>query len=157
MEIKNLIREHEDFIKSRARSIARDTSEADELIQKANIILWQQCVRLSAMKPAEVRSFIARSVKNALIDIRRREKLTAPLAIDIPHPVRFESKLIDSITIQSVSDCLTEAEREIIHKTYQMGMDSAEIAKELNIPPATVRSKKARALKKLKKALEEKK
>ena len=155
MDNLNLFTEYEAFIKACAKSTARDATEADELWQKANIILWRQNFRLSKMKPAEVRSFLARSIKNALIDIRRKERHTVSLEYDMPQEGNFENAIVDKMTIMLVIGCLTDVEQDIIFKSFHLGMDSTEIARQLKIPSTTVRSKKARALQKLKKALKE--
>ena len=155
MEFNVFIGEYEGFIKTRARALARDRTEADDLFQKAAIIMWQQSVRLSEMKPAEIRAFLSRTIKNALIDIRRKEKRITSYDFEMPAP-RFESEVLNKMVIMSVIHKLSSVEQDIIFMAYQMGMDSKEIGKQLNLPPGTVRSHKARAQQKLKKALTEK-
>ena len=160
MDVNQLIYEHDKYIKTKARSLARDRSEADELCQKANIIIWQQSSRLSDMSPAQVKAFLGKSIRNALIDLRRQEKRSISfdaqpfMEMELSVP-RFENALLDKMTVMSVIHKLSDIEQDIIFKTYFMGMDSKEISKQLNMPAATVRSKKARAHNKLKKLLKE--
>ena len=155
MEINTFISEYEGFIKARSRALSRNSSEADELFQKAAIVMWQQCLRLSEMEPPAIRAFLGRTIKNALIDIRRQEKRITTYDMDMPAPT-FESEVLDKMLIQSVIHKLSDVEQDIIFMSYQMGMDSKEIGEQLKIPPTTVRSQKARAQKKLKKLLSEK-
>ena len=155
MEIGTFISQYEGFIKARSRAIARDYIEADELFQKAAIVMWQHCTRLYEMNPPAIRSFLGKTVKNALIDIRRQEKHITTYDIDMPTP-NFESEVLDKMLIQSIIHKLNPREQEIIFLAYQMGMDSKEIGKQLSIPATTVRSQKARAQQKLKKLLSEK-
>ena len=155
MDFDNFFTEYDGFIKARSRSLARDSSEADELHQKAMIIIWQQCGRLSAMTPSAVKAFLGKSIKNALIDLRRQEKhLTSynTQPVEMPAP-QFENAALDKLAVMSVIHHLSSSEQDIIFKTYFMGMDSVEIGKQLNMPSATVRSKRARAHQKLKKLL----
>jgi len=153
MEFTSFIEEYEGFIKARSRAVARDAAEGDDLYQKATIVMWQQCVRLSEMEPPAVRAFLARTIKNAMIDLRRKEKRLASYDIDMPGQ-SFENDVLDKMQLQSVINKLSPKEQDIIFMTYHMGMDSKEIGKQLNLPATTVRSHKARAQQKLKKLLE---
>ncbi|MCL2421929.1 MAG: sigma-70 family RNA polymerase sigma factor [Defluviitaleaceae bacterium] len=159
MDFNHFIAAYDGFIKMRSRSLARDASEADELHQKASIIMWQQYGRLSAMTPSAIKAFLSKSIKNALIDLRRREKRftsydAQPVETSSP---RFENALVNNLEIMEVIHHLSPSEQDIIFKIYFMGMDSTEIGKQLNISPATVRSKRARAQQKLKKLMEREK
>lgn len=167
MDLNDFIAEYDVFIKTRSRILARNAIEADELSQKAFIIMWQQSGRLSAMTSPEIKAFLAKSIKNAFIDLRRKERRVVSYdaqSYDIQAydtqsikglASRFENAVLDKLTIMSVIHTLPSMEQDIIFKTYFMGMDSTEVSKQLNIPAATVRSKKARAQQKLKKILEE--
>ena len=158
IDLNNFIAQYDGFIKTRSRILARNAIEADELRQKAFIIMWQQIGRLSAMAPSAVKAFLGKSIKNALIDLRRQEKRFVSYEAQLtekPTP-RFENALLDKMAVMSVIHKLSFVEQDIIFKTYFMGMDSTEIGRQLNITATTVRSKKARAQQKLKKLLQEK-
>ena len=150
--VNELLDKYDRFIKTKARRLARDASEADELAQKANIVLWQQHRNLSQMREISIKAFINKTIKNALIDLRRREKpmvsmdaMLAPAASG-----KFEDAVLDKMLVMSLIHNLTTEEQDIIFKAYFLGMDSSEIGTALNLPPATIRSKKARAQRKLK-------
>ena len=152
----DLLNMYDGFIKAKARRLARDMSEADELAQKANIVLWQQYDKLSLLRDISIKAFISKTLRNALIDIRRRERpivsfdaLLTPLAGG-----KFEDAALDKMTVMSVIHKLSVQEQDIIFKTYFMGMDSSEIGIALNLSSSTVRSKRVRAQRKMKNLLQ---
>lgn len=149
-----LLYQYENFIRAKARHLARDASEADELAQKASIILWQQCERLSSFREAAIKAFINKTLRNALIDIRRKERSIVSLEMITSPSERFEDSIVDKLTIMSVIHELSQQEQDIIFKVYFLGMDSRSIGEALNMPSSTVRSKQNRAQRKLKKILQ---
>ena len=156
--ISDFIMRHFDFIKIKSKRLARDPVEADELIQKAQIILWEQFDRLSVLPDQLVKAFLSKSIKNTLIDLRRQEKrivsydsLTVQLSFS---DNGFENAALDNIMLMSVIYKLSALEQDIVFKTYFMGMDSTVIGRQLNMPPSSVRSIRMRANKKMKKLLQ---
>jgi len=57
------------------------------------------------------------------------------------------------MVVMSVIRHLPVQDQDIIFKTYFLEMDSAEIGKQMNLSPSTVRSRRMRAIGKLKKLL----
>ena len=147
-----LLAKYDGFIKAKARRIARDSFEADELVQKANIVIWQQHDRLCELRDVALKAFISKTIRNALIDIRRQERHVVSYEALQPTLVggKFEDAALDKMLVMQVIHNLPAQEQDIIFKTYFLGMDSSEIGKALNLPPSTVRSKRARAQRKLK-------
>jgi len=154
--VDTLLNQYEGFVKTKARHLARDKSEADELAQKANIVLWQQCDQLSEMSEISIKSFLSKTLRNALIDIRRRERLIVSYDTLSHAGGRFEEAVLDKLAVMSVIHQLSDQEQDIIFKVYFLGMDSSAIGNALNLPPSTVRSKRMRAQRKLKNLLQRK-
>jgi len=158
--VSELITQYEGFIKAGAERLARDGDEADELRQKAAIILWQQHGRVCGMNEASVRAYLGRSMKNALIDMRRRQQRLVSYDALSAEPSDdgdgFEDGVLDRLMIMPLLHALSAVEQDIVFKSYFMGMDSAAIGEALGLPPSTVRSKRMRANRKLKKLLIEK-
>jgi len=158
--IHDFIMQYDGHIRAKSIRMARDAAEADELHQKASIILWQYYNRLAYQRDVSVKAFLNKSIKNALIDLRRREKRVQSydeLPMHMPSPDRaHENAVLDKMVVMSVIHHLSAQDQDIIFKTYFMEMDSAEIGKQMNMPPSTVRSRRMRAIVKLKKYLQEK-
>ena len=160
--INDFIMRYIDFINIKSKRLARDTIEADELIQKARIILWQQYERLSVLPEQSVRAFLGKSIKNTLIDLRRQEKRTVSYnayeSLTVMPPQfsdnGFENAVLDNLMVMSVIYKLSKLEQDIVFKTYFMGMNSTVIGEQLNMPPSSIRSIRTRANKKMKKLLQ---
>lgn len=160
--INDFIMRYFDFINMKSKRLARDTAEADELSQKAQIILWHQYDRLSDLSEQSVKAFLSKSIKNALIDLRRQEKRTVSYesydSLTVMPPQfsdnGFENAVLDNLMVMSVIYKLSALEQDIVFKTYFMGMDSTVIGKQLNMPPSSIRSIRMRANKKMKKLLQ---
>ena len=153
-----LLSQYSAFINAKARRIARDAAEADELAQKASIILWQRHSQLSALSDASIKAYLNKTLRNTLIDIRRQERpmvsyetLSTPLP---SHSRKFEDAVVDKMAIMAVIHRLSAEEQDILFKAYFMDMDSSEIGIVLSLPPSTIRSKKLRAMRKLKNLLQ---
>ncbi|MCL2771774.1 MAG: sigma-70 family RNA polymerase sigma factor [Oscillospiraceae bacterium] len=156
--INDFIMRHFDFIKLKSRRLARDAVEADELIQKSQIILWEQYDRLSVLPDQSVKAFLSKSIINTLIDLRRHEKrIVSYDSLTMPPQCSdngFENAVLDNIMVMSVIYKLSTLEQDIVFKTYFMGMDSTIIGEQLNMPPSSIRSIRMRANKKMKKLLQ---
>ena len=79
--IHDFIMRYDGYIRAKSCRLARDSAEADELRQKASIILWRYYSRLAYQSDVSVKAFLNKSIKNALIDLRRREKRVQPREI----------------------------------------------------------------------------
>lgn len=152
--LEDLMVKYEKFIKSKSRFYGRDFSEADELSQKAFIILWQNYHKLITMDEKAIKAFLTAAIKHALIDFRRREKKMSPYDIAenqvISEHEGWENTVVNNIHIMTAMHSLSKAEQDIVFKTFFLGMTSVEIGRQLNMTPSTVRSKLRRANLKLK-------
>ena len=72
--------QYNSFIKAKARRLARDAYEADELAQKANIVLWQKYDLLSPLRDVAIKAFLNKTLRNELIDLRRGERYKIDLS-----------------------------------------------------------------------------
>jgi len=158
--IHDFIMQYDGYIWGKSSRLARDAAEADELHQKASIILWRYYSRLAYQSDVSVKAFLNKSIKNALIDLRRREKRIQsydelPMQMSSPDN-SHENAVLDKMVVMSVIHHLSAQDQDIIFKTYFMEMNSAEIGKQMNMSPSTVRSRQKRAIGKLRKSLQEK-
>lgn len=151
---ENLVAKYEKFIKAKSRFYGRDFSESDELSQRAYIVLWQNCQKLISMDENAVKAFLSTAIKNALIDMRRKERKITSYDVVENHVTHinddWENSVVNNIHIMTVMHKLSFAEQDIVFKVYFMRMTSTEIGKQLNMSPSTVRSKLMRANRKLK-------
>ncbi len=120
-----------------ARALARDASEADDLVQEAFVSALRN-PDVAAMEPRAQLRWLKRAAKHRLIDIRRAEKLRRERM-----PVGSES-YFDDLTYVEVAQALAglePAQREVVAMSALGGMTSVEIARSLGIPAPTVRTR----------------
>lgn len=139
-----------------ALSITRNTHDAEDVLQETMLTVYHKAESYQAKgKPMAWIFTIARNF--ALQRLRKDEKATS---IDELWNVEGEGlAAIENVelrmTLQAVLQLLSEQEQQIVMLHAVQGMKNREIAQILQIPLNTVLSKYHRAMKKLKKYMEE--
>jgi RNA polymerase sigma-70 factor (ECF subfamily) len=104
---------------------------------------------LDLLEPYQRRAWLCRTLKNLFLDEesarQREEALIELMAQDAP----LAGSLSPEVIWPNPFDLVPEKYRDLVRKRYVLGMTSQEIASELGIPAATVRSRLHLALKKL--------
>ena len=143
------------YCRSIVYGILQNGADTEECINDTWLRAWDA---IPPQKPARLSAFLGRIARNlALMKLRERARTQ-----DLP-PEDWESFAIDShdvttedrTVLAAALSTLSDQERQIIMLHVTAGLKHREIAEMLGMPLATVLSKYARSLKKLKKALEE--
>jgi RNA polymerase sigma-70 factor (ECF subfamily) len=150
MTLTDLYEEYSIYLRRYALRLGGgDRARADDLVQDTFIRAMGHLELLKLLKPYQRRAWLSRTLKNLFLDeqqaYRRRETLVQQLAWENPTLAYLPS---DSLS-PNPFDLVPERFREIFEKRYVQGMTSREIAQELDIPAATVRSRLHLALKEL--------
>jgi len=142
---------HEDYGEALARyafKLVRDGDQADDLVQETFIRILGHLVLLEQLKPHQRRAWLYQTLKRLYFDRRaatlREEALAQRFALQIETSVAAD----DSAGYDSF-DLVPEADRDLVEKRYRLGLSSREIADDLGIPAATVRSRLHQAIKRL--------
>jgi RNA polymerase sigma-70 factor (ECF subfamily) len=149
MTLTDLYEEYEDRLHRYALSLARDKDRADDLVQDTFIRAMGHLELLRLLNRHQRQAWLYRTLKNLFLDDlstrQRRENLTIRLAWQMP----LTGQLPAEADSPNPFDLVPEQYREVVEKRYILGMTSQQIAEELDIPAATVRSRLHLALKKL--------
>lgn len=137
--------EHLEDLHQYALAIARDESEANDLLQETFLKALANGELLKILPAYKKKAWLFTTLKNHLIDARRKEKRILPLLNHTEFTAKANHK--SQHDIEKALSYLPEALREIIIKKYWRGMNSKEIALALSIPAATVRHKIHTAIK----------
>jgi RNA polymerase sigma factor (sigma-70 family) len=119
---------------------------AEEVLQDAFIKVWNNADKFDPNK-GRLFTWLARICRNAAFDkLRtagfRRSKQTDPLENDVYNRVTLsEEAVIEDSGLKKVISQLDEKKRIVIDLAYFLGYSQSEIAKELNIPLGTVKSR----------------
>jgi RNA polymerase sigma-70 factor, ECF subfamily len=152
MDITSMYGTLENDLHRFAASIARHGQEADDLVQQAleKALTRPELVNLPVHKQ---RAWFFRVMKNQLIDDRRREKRVTGWEDELDFPVPEQA--LSPVEVNEMLRALSDEQRDIVFKRYWVGLTSQDIGTQLGLPPATVRYKLSKAVKKLRKKLEE--
>lgn len=130
-----------------ARSLARDSAEAEDLAQEA-VVRALQAARVPAAA-AELRPWMFRLIRNLFIDERRRDRVRREYS---EGPGRFfgdrsrtASDPVQTVMVRQAFDRLVERDREILCLVDVLGMSYAEASAVLGVPLGTVMSRLSRA------------
>jgi RNA polymerase sigma-70 factor, ECF subfamily len=151
MDMDELYREFEERLRSYGTRLARDTDRADDLVQETFIRAMPYLHLLGQLDRGQRRAWLLRTMKNLFIDeqrsARRRKALFDRLTLEFEEA---DYQLSD-VMAWGMLDRLRLEEQHLLYQRYVMGMTSQEIAEELRVPPATVRSRLRLAMHRLRK------
>jgi len=135
------------MVYSMAYHALQDRGAAEDLTQDVFLALHENLGRLESER--HIKPWLARVAGNRAIDqIRKRRYRQGPSLEQVPEPrAREESNdLLLSRRLRQMVASLPAAARVMIILRYQEEMDLAEIAKTLEIPVQTVKSRLHRAV-----------
>lgn len=143
MMIEELFDAHGAGLKRFALSLTREGDEADDLVQETFLRALAHVELLRMLPPAKRRAWLYTVLRNCLVDRRRRQKFESPIGGDEESETAFESAVESSPLAQAdlatAVGSLPLKLRDTVVKRYWLGMTSAEIARDLGIPAATIR------------------
>jgi len=129
-----------------ANKIARDSHEANDLIQEA----WLRSMKHSYIFELELpkqRAWFFKTMKRMLIDERRKHsRVQNEWAVFDGHPAEELFSDFSKVEVSLMMTALPEDLYDLVYKTYWLGMSSLEIARLQGMPASTIRSKIKKAL-----------
>jgi RNA polymerase sigma-70 factor (ECF subfamily) len=139
--VNTLFQDYRAQLKRYAESLTNDYDQADDLVQEAFIQAAAYQELLSSLNGQQRRSWLYTVVKNRFIDhvrgFRRQQKLLQGLA-DI---LSSDAPSTDYAGEINLFERVPSQYRKLLIQRYVYGMTSEEIALELQIPAATIRSR----------------
>ena len=125
-----------------AMSLVRNQDSADDLVQETFIRAWSHLPLLSVLSFPQRRAWLRRVLKNVFIDQYRRSVREHDLLAEIVRDTAsYAADPSVSLQVQELLGILPASLRDLWYRRYVDGMNAAEIARELGIPHATVRSR----------------
>lgn len=155
MTLAELYEEFEQKLHRYATRLARDSSQADDLCQDAFLRALGHLELLGQLNRHQRQAWLFRMLKNLFIDAQnarqRQEILIEKFTqqVQLSQQIRLDSHPLVEVLSQDLLNQIPDRYYELLHKRYVLGMNSREIAKEMGIPAATVRSRLRLAIKKL--------
>lgn len=129
-----------------ARALARDASEADDIMQEALLSALRSEGFEELDEDLQLR-WLKRAMKSRLIDIRRRERLSRQREMLEREPIGCDD--LTYIEVMQALGVLKDEQRQVLAMSALGGMNSTQIAQTLDIPAPTVRTRLRAAVKTL--------
>ncbi len=146
-EFAEIVREHQGMVFSLAFHALQDRAAAEDLSQEVFLSLHENLHRLES--PGHVKHWLARVASNRAIDeIRKRKFRRGPSLEQVAEPraKAGERDLLLSRQLRRTVASLPAAARVMIILRFQEDLDLAEIARVLEIPVQTVKSRLHRSV-----------
>ncbi len=149
MTFTDIYEEYEAQLQRYALRLAQDSDRADDLVSETFIRAMGHLELLKLLKGYQRRAWLYRTLKNLFLDEQNARRRRATLVEQLTHETPVVGFLPQEIASPNPFDLVPERYRELFEKRYILGMTSQEIAADLGIPAATVRSRLHLVMKKL--------
>jgi len=155
MTFNDLCKEYERKLRRYAIHMVHDVHKAEDLVQETFLRSMGHIKLLEQLNDYQRQAWLYRTLKNLVLDeqyARQREQILVDQLAQqakLIQDVQVDSNPMLDVLTQDILDQVPKNYRELLYKRYVLGLTSQEIAHELGIPAATVRSRLHLALKKL--------
>ena len=129
-----------------ALSICKKPHDAEDAVQEAALSVFKSMHGL--YDPTKFKSYLFTALSNSCKKTFREQ------TEELPENLTYETQDFISADVKNALDLLDSVSREIVLLSAVGGFKSGEIAKILSLSSVTVRTKKKRALSKMRKELE---
>jgi len=147
-DFADIVRDHQGMVFSMAFHALQDRHAAEDMAQDVFLSLHENLHRLES--PQHVKHWLARVTSNRCIDeIRKRRYRRGPSLEEVPEPrARTEQRdLLLSRQLRQTVATLPATARMMIILRFQEDLELGEIARVLEIPVQTVKSRLHRSVK----------
>ncbi len=139
-----LYAEQRDWLLRHAISLTHDIARADDLVQDTFIVSFSHLELLSRLDLHQRRAWLSRVLRNRFFDQLRAQRRHQVIL----EQMAYQESLADAGDRASgaflpyvLFELVPPRYRDLLRKRYMLGMSSEEIARQLGVPPATVRSR----------------
>ncbi|MGC4943178.1 sigma-70 family RNA polymerase sigma factor [Kribbella sp. DT2] len=154
--IRSLYAEHGRSLLAYATRLTGDRAAAEDVVQETLLRAWKHSDDLIDGK-GSVRGWLLTVARNLVTD-RARARAVRPAEVaeveDRPPVERDHSEsVVNSMVVLDALEQVTPEHREVLVELYYRGRTVTEAAKELGVPPGTVKSRSYYALRALRSVL----
>ena len=166
--LEELYNRYSPILYSLIKKIVEDKTKAEEVLADVFVLVWKK-KNSSNISDANVYTWLITLARNKAVDIRRRDEnseegmpeynddyedyFIIPGLSESIDPLDLNKALSVKDNFEEALNKLTDAQKFVLFLAYYEGKTQSEIAKQLNIPVATVKSKIKLSLSNLKQNL----
>ena len=135
-----------------------DRHHAEEVVQETFLRLWRSAAGFDATQ-SSVRSFVFLLARRVTIDFHRRASARPPAVSDdaeatealttVPAGDDDMDRLLTGLEVRAALETLSDKHREVLHLGYDEGLSQSQIARRLEVPLGTVKTRTFHALREL--------
>jgi RNA polymerase sigma-70 factor (ECF subfamily) len=153
--VRAVVQRYGGAVSTVARSMIREPELVDEVVQQTFLNAWRAAASFDEER--DLAPWLYAIARRTAIDVLRRERRPTAGAheseVDVAvTPVSFE-ETFEAFEIRRAIDGLANEERAVVELSHRYGFTHPEIAERLGIPVGTVKSRSARAHRRLAAAL----
>lgn len=149
MTLGNVFEESEARLHRHAMNLARDRDRADDLVSETFARAAANEAALRTLNSHQVQAWLFRTLKNLFIDEQRARQRQFDLVEQMTLEAEIAPYTVDELDSPEILEMVSRSDHELLMKRYVERMTSREIAHEIGIPAATVRSRLRAALQRL--------
>ena len=150
--IRSLYEEHGRSLLAYATRLTGDRAAAEDVLQETLLRAWKHADRL-AEGQGSVRGWLLTVARNIVTDRARARAVRPAEVTEVEHlpPVEQDhsESVVNTMVVLDALDQVSPEHREVLVELYYRGRSMAETAKELGVPPGTVKSRSYYALRAL--------
>ena len=150
--IRSLYAEHGRSLLAYATRLTGDRAAAEDVVQETLVRAWKHAGDLTLGK-GSVRGWLLTVARNIVTDRARARAVRPAEVADVVDRPPVESdhseSVVNTMVVLEALDKVSPEHREVLVQLYYRGRTVAEAAKELGVPPGTVKSRSYYALRAL--------
>ena len=139
MNVADLYEEYRDGLTRYAISLSRSLDRADDLVQETFIRALSHSGDLQGMNRHQQEAWLKRVLRNRFFDEERSSRRKREL---VQRLISAHQRQEDSLSLpefDSVLELVPLEHQNVFEKRYRLGMNSAEIARDLGVSAGTIR------------------
>ena len=135
-----------------ALRILRDSSDAEDVVQEAFVQVWRQAGRYDPRRGSP-QAWLCTIARTRALDRLRRRVSRREDATEAPPATADAPQTEEALTVRKALDGLSSDQRRALELAYYEGLTQTEIARELNEPLGTIKTRIRTAMIRLREAL----
>lgn len=153
--VREVVRRHGGAVMTVARSIVKNEQLAAEVVQQTFTKAWRSAAGFDADR--ELAPWLYSIARRTAIDVLRVESRATRSGhepeVDVGVDAPGMEQTWEAFEVRDAVDALPEGERDVVEMSHRYGFTHPEIAERLGVPIGTVKSRSARAHRRLAAAL----